>query len=313
MTDMANSLAQARLQGGSLVLPAWKGLLSSTSALVLALLFLIAGIWKLTEPFEAAARMIQAKVPAQLGLTAAVCFGIAEAFAGVLLVVPRFRRWGALLTGFLLLAFMGYIGFHYGELRGEECSCFPWIKRAVGPGFFIGDAVMLLMAAAAGLWARPSESKRGAAIVLGAICVFALTSFGMTYARQTGAKAPDTITVNGQPYSLESGRQLIYFFDPECTHCLDAGKKLASYHWGSDITLIGVATVNPQFAPTFLEDTGLKGKAKLSPDLDKLKQAFPFTNGPFAVAIQNGRQKESFMQFEGAEPEAGLRKIGFIQ
>jgi len=53
MTDMANSLAQARLQGGSLVLPAWKGLLSSTSALVLALLFLIAGIWKLTEPFEA--------------------------------------------------------------------------------------------------------------------------------------------------------------------------------------------------------------------------------------------------------------------
>lgn len=310
---MGNTLAQTRPQAGPLVLPAWKNLLSVSSAVLLALVFLIAGIWKLTEPYEAASRMIQAKVPAPLGLFTAISFGIAEVFAAVLLIVPRFRRWGAVLTGLMLVAFMLWVGYFYNDLRGAECSCFPWIKRAVGPGFFVGDAVLLLMAVAAGWWARRSDSVRGAAIVLGAIGVFALASFGMTYARQTGAPAPDRITADGKIQSLQAAKQFLYFFDPECTHCLDAGKKMASFRWKSDVTLIGIPTVNPQFAPTFLEDTGLKGKAKLSPDLDKLKQAFPFAAGPFAVAVENGRQKESYIQFEGAEPETSLRTLGFIE
>ena len=38
-----------------------------------------------------------------------------------------------------------------------DCSCIPWLKRVVGPGFFIGDGVMLLLAFFAGLGARRSE------------------------------------------------------------------------------------------------------------------------------------------------------------
>jgi hypothetical protein len=52
---------------------------------------------------------------------------------------------------------------------------------------------------------------------------------------------------------------------------------------------------------------------KTASDLDKLKAAFPFTNAPFAVALEHGREKESFRQFDGNEPENELRKIGFIQ
>ncbi|MBC8164959.1 MAG: DoxX family protein [Bryobacteraceae bacterium] len=310
---MANSMAQPRLHSAPLVLPAWKSLLSIACAVLLAVVFLVAGLWKLTEPYEAASRMIQAKVPAQLGLFTAISFGIAESFAAVLLLVPRFRRWGAILTGLMLLAFMAYIGFHYNALRGEECSCFPWLKRAIGPGFFVGDMVLLLMALAAGVWSNATESIRGAAIVLAAICVFAMASFGITYARQSGASAPDTIVVDGSPYSLQFGKKLLYFFDPECTHCLDAAKKFSSYRWTTDTAFIGVPTVNPRFAPTFIKDSGLAGKSKLSNDLDKLKAAFPFTNGPFAVAIENGRQKQSFIQFEGSEPETSLRKLRFIE
>jgi uncharacterized membrane protein YphA (DoxX/SURF4 family) len=313
MMVMGNTMAQTRLHSGPLVLSAWKTILGTAAAVLLALLFLVAGLWKLTEPYEAAARMIQAKVPGQLSLFTAVSFGIAETFAAVLLFVPRFRRWGAILTGLLLIAFMGYIGFHYNELRGEECSCFPWLKRAVGPGFFVGDGLMLLMAAAAGAWARPSQSKRGAAITLAAISVFAVASFGIVYARQTGAKAPATVTIDGKPFSLQAGKQLLFFYDPECTHCLDAGKTFASYQWQPEVTIVGIPTVNPQFAPTFLEDSGLKGKAKTSNDLEKLKQAFPFTNGPFAVAVENGRQKQSFMEFEDPALASSLKKLRFIE
>src|SRR5436190_1606615 len=87
-------------------------------------------------------------------LTSALFLGIVETFAGVLVLVPRFRRWGATLGGLLLVVFMIYIGVNYEALRGAECSCFPWVKRAVGPGFFIGDGVMLGLAALAGFWAK---------------------------------------------------------------------------------------------------------------------------------------------------------------
>src|SRR5688500_18158336 len=173
---MDEGLAQAQTHPGAIDLPTWKTVVNVSSAVLLSVLFLIAGIWKITEPYDAATRMVQAKIPGQLALPTAIGFGIAETFAAVLLLVPRFRRWGAWLTGLMLVAFMVYIGYHYQALRGEECSCFPWVKRAIGPGFFVADGIMLALAVFAGFWARPSSSKRSAAIALGAVAVFAFAS-----------------------------------------------------------------------------------------------------------------------------------------
>ncbi|MEJ7608207.1 MAG: hypothetical protein WKF37_18555 [Bryobacteraceae bacterium] len=75
--------------------------------------------------------------------------------------------------------------------------------------------------------------------------------------------------------------------------------------------LIGVATERPQFAAGFLKDTGLK--ADMSGDLAILKNTFPFVDGPFGVALENGRQKQSFSHFDTNEPETSLRKLGFIE
>ena len=295
-------------------------MLSVVSAVLLAAFFILAGTWKIMEPYAAASRMKEMLVPATLSLPFAIALGISEAVGGVLLVVPRFRRWGAWITGFLLVAFMGYIGINYTTLHGQDCSCFPAInflgfkldmKRAVGPEFFIGDIAMLLMAAIAGYWAKRSESLRSAAIIAGAVGVFAIVSFGITYARQTGTHAPETITVDGKPYSLQVGRVLIYFFDPECSHCYQAAKKMAKYNW-KDVRIIGQPTVNPQFAPPFLKDTSLKVDG-IASDLDLLKKTFPFVNGPFAVAIENGRQKAAIDNFDDQEPGPALRKLGFIE
>ena len=288
----------------------WKTTLSWVSAILLALVFLVSGLWKLTDAPGAAVRMAQARVPQSLSLAGAIGFGIAETFTALLLLAPRFRRWGAWLGGALLIAFMIFIGINYNALRGAECSCFPWVKRAVGPGFFIGDGIMLALAVLAGVWARRAQSMRYAMLILGAVTLFAAGSYGVAAMRQTGTKAPDTVTVNGKLYSLQEGQILIFYFDPECLHCLDAAKRMSKLNWG-DTRIVAVPINVPQFAQGFLDDTHLN--AVLSNDLPQLKKIFPFVSAPAGVALVNGREKMALTQFEEPEPAGTLKKLGFIR
>jgi uncharacterized membrane protein YphA (DoxX/SURF4 family) len=306
---MDHSMAQPRQALAGLDAPGWKTTLSWAGAILLALVFLVSGLWKLTDARGAAVRMAQARVPQALSLAAAIGFGIAETFAAVLLLVPRFRRWGAWLGGALLVAFMIFIGIEYNALRGAECSCFPWVKRAVGPNFFIGDGIMLLLAMMAGAWARPARSMRTAALILGAVTLFAAASYGVAAMRQTGTKAPDTVIVDGKPYAIDEGKVLIFYFDPECMHCLDAAKRMSKLNWG-DTRIVAVPINVPQFAQGFLDDTHLK--AVISNDLPQLKKIFPFVSAPAGVALVNGREKMALTEFDEPEPANTLKKIGFI-
>jgi uncharacterized membrane protein YphA (DoxX/SURF4 family) len=312
MGTMTDSMAQPA--GGACAIPlerpGWKTTLSWGSAILLGLLFLVSGIWKITDPQAAAVRMAQARVPESLSMAAALLFGIAETVSGVLVLVPRFRRWGAAAAALLLIAFMVYVAIQYNALRGADCSCFPWVKRVVGPAFFAGDGVMLLLALMAGLWSRQARNLRSAVLVLGAVVVFALVSYGVGEARQTGVTAPATVTVGGQPYSLAHGKVFVFFFDPECMHCFDAAKRMAQLHWG-DTRVVAVPVEQPQYAPQFLSDTGLT--AAISTDFEKLKQAFQYTSYPFGVAVENGRETAPLTKFDDDEPVATLRRLGFAQ
>src|SRR5437867_2835252 len=295
MRIMDDSMAHSGDLLSRFELPSWKSWLSWTGAVLTSALFLLAGLWKITDAPGFAVRLSQLKVPPELTLPASVLLGIVETFTAVLILVPRFRRWGAWLASLLLLVFMVYIGVNYNALHGADCSCFPWLKRAVGPGFFVGDAAMLGLAVLAGIWSKRSENLRSAALVLGAVVVFALVSYGVASTRNSGVKSPDTVMVDGKPYSLQQGRIFIYFFNPECTHCLDAGRRMAKLNWG-DTRFVGVATEQPQFAQYFMETTGLKGV--VSTDIALLRKTFPFTDTPAGVALENGSEKAPLAKFE---------------
>ena len=100
-------------------------------------------------------------MPSALALPGTLALGIGETLGAVLILVPRFRRWGAWLIGLLLVVFMVYIGANYSALVGKDCSCFPLVKRAIGPAFFLEDGAMLLMADLAGtVGARLGKSAR---------------------------------------------------------------------------------------------------------------------------------------------------------
>ena len=211
----------------------------------------------------------------------------------------------------MLVAFLGYFAINYEKLRGADCSCFPWLKRAVGPEFFIGDGVMLLMAVIAGWWARRSDGLKTASMILASVALFAGVSFAISESKNSGTKAPETVLVDGKPYSMQAGKIALYFFDPECMHCNDAAKKMAKLKWGSDVKRMGVATRVPQFAQYFTEHTGFS--ATITTDVDLLKKTFPFGDPPYMVLIDNGRQKASVPMFDGAEPAESLKKAGFLE
>lgn len=291
-------------------LPAWKTAVAVGSAVMLALVFIIAGGWKVTDPFGSAARLAQAKVPGALSLPGTVSLGSIELFTAALLLVPRLRRWGSILTAALYVFFMVWVGYYYNDLRGAECSCFPWLKRTVGPGFFIGDGVALALAGLAAWWSRPSSGLRTASMILGAVAVFAGVSYGVAMTQNSGTKAPEFATVDGKQTSLSAGKILLFFFDPECLHCDAAAKRMAKWNW-KDTRVISIPTRMPQFANEFLQTTKLK--AGISPDNQMLKQTFPFGDPPFGVALENGRQKAALAIFDESQPEKQLREMGYIE
>ena len=291
-------------------LPRWKALLSGICAILLGILFFVSGSWKLTDPFQWSQALTEFLVPGYLSLPLTVALGIGEMLAAMLIVVPRFRRWGSLLTGFLLVSFVVYIGFHYSALAGKECSCFPLVKRTIGPGFFAGDAVMLAMAALAGFWARPASGLRAALVMLGAVAVFAGVSYGANASRMTGLKAPDSVMVDGKPFSLQQGRIFVFFYDPECMHCDAAARRMAKLHW-KDTQVVAVPTRVPQFAAAFLHDTGLTALTSL--EVTKLRETFKFVNPPYGAALDHGHQKQAISDFNDSEPAKTLRQLGYVE
>jgi uncharacterized membrane protein len=278
----------------------------------LSLLFLVSGIWKLTDLEATAERMTQALIPAPLSMPTAFAAAIFETFAGVLLLIPRFRRWGAWLAGGMLIAFMIYIGVLYQRLIGDECNCFPWIQRVVGPAFFVGDAAMLALAAAAGWWSTRSTGLRRAAAILASTCLVAFGSYAVSLVGRGRADAPETAMADGRPTPLRRGRVLLYFFDPECTHCLAVAREMSKRNWG-DTRIIVLATRVPQFAAPFLQDSGLR--AAISPDAEKLRRSFPFTDPPYAVALERGKAAATFNsgQLESETYYTTLQRLGYLK
>jgi uncharacterized membrane protein YphA (DoxX/SURF4 family) len=301
----------------SITMPPWKMAVSHVAAAFVAILFIGAGIYKAVDPFHWSRLLEELLFPPAYSLPFTLLLSVGEIFGGVMIAMPRLRRWGAALTGVMLIGFMGYIGIHYYQLIGKDCSCFPWVKRTVGPGFFEGDAAFLLAALLAGLWSKPVRGAvRGGASILAAAVLIAGGGYGYALSQQTGAKAPESVLVDGKPLSLQHGRFFVFFFDPECSHCLDAGKHMAKYHWKSDVTIVAQPTRVPQFGAAYInEDTHLK--ALLATDLPKLKAAFPMPGDPpYGVAIENGRQVGAVQHYDdednGKEPEATLRQLGLI-
>ena len=88
---------------------------------------------------------------------------------------------------------------------------------------------------------------------------------------------------------------------------------MAKLYWKSDVTIVGIPTTEPRFAPAFVRETGLK--AVVSLDLDQLKKVFPLPGDPpYGVVLDNAGEQGPVPHYEeGNEPADTLRKLGVIE
>lgn len=279
--------------------------------MAMALVWLVAGVWKLTDLSGFQLKMTQLLIPIAWSFPATFFLAVAETFTGLLLLRRHWRCWGGYLSIALLLVFMVYVGVNYEALRGADCSCFPWIERAVGPGFFIGDGVMLAMSILAAAFApRPAHLRTAGILLIGVALVGGISAAWSHWDVDPNSDVPKTIQVSSEDLDLHDGRVFVYFFNPTCLHCLDAGIAMANFNW--EAVFVGVPTQDFDFAPGFVDDTGLKD-VQLSPDLDLLRSKFSFEDVPYGVAIHNGRVVEQLRFFEEPALSKKLRQLGFIE
>ena len=291
--------------------PRWQNRVGWLAAVVMAVIWLVVGIWKLTNLTGFQLMLTQMLVPVWLSFPGALALGITETFAGVLLLRPTWRKLGGYLSAALLLVFMAYVGYHYETLKGEDCSCFPWLERTVGPGFFWGDAAMVAVALVAAWFSPRISAVRSAGVALLAVALFGATMLALNpFAPPLDAEVPASISVESGEYALDRGRIFLYFFNPTCIHCLDVGLMMSELDWQAE--LVGVPTQDYDLAPGFIEDTGLR-HMKLSPDLEPLKAVFPFEDVPYAVALEDGKVRERLMFFEEPELSEKLRGAGMVK
>lgn len=290
----------------------WRGYAVAVSAVLLGLIFLVSGGWKVLQPFKTGELLEQAQVPGGLGTLGASVLGTLELFAAFLLFTPRYRKWGGILGSALMIFFIAWIAFYYNKLVGHECSCFPIIKRAVGPGFFVSDGVMLLFGLVAAAWGPAVKAFRVPAMALGGLAVLAAASFGVGAVQRKNVEMPYPVTVAGKPADLRNGKVFLFFYDPMCSHCDAASKFMSTLTW-KDTRIIAIPTNDPQFAAAFLHDTKLKADTSL--DTAKLRAKFPFVDPPYGVALVDGQVKENFgqAQFNAPSPKSELVKLGFVQ
>jgi len=169
----------------------------------------------------------------------------------------------------------------------------------------------MLVASLAALWlSRKAASLRMPAMILTGVAVLSGASYGYNVTHQSGIQVPETITVEGQPYSLHKGRIFLFFYDPTCSHCNEAAEHMATYHWKSDVTVIGLPTNDLQWGASFMKDTKLG--AKNSSDAKTLRKLFTFSYPPYGVAVDRGRVKGVVSHYDAPEPQPSLKQLGYV-
>jgi len=116
--------------------------------LVLAGIFLVAGIGKLGDLPGSRQAMERFRVPVRFAALAGLVLPVAEILIAIALVPLATAWWGALGALLLLLVFVAAIGYHLAHGRTPDCHCFGQLHSApAGPRTLARNGILAALAA----------------------------------------------------------------------------------------------------------------------------------------------------------------------
>ncbi|MGQ9895994.1 MAG: MauE/DoxX family redox-associated membrane protein [Acidobacteriota bacterium] len=216
----------------------WRFYVGWGLAVLLGLVWLVAGVIKALEPFEfvrqvAGFQLIPGKA-AQTTIAWALL--VTECTLGAALILGYRLRWALVAAGCLTLIFMGALGWVIvAGIPVEDCGCFgSQIKRSPKEAL-LEDSLMLMATVVSGwlVWpSRPGNSIlkphrwRGLGVLLGAL--FGLLT-PLAFGFPLGGGDWSQIKVSGTTVNVAAGERLVALLDTECSHCQESVPKLNAY------------------------------------------------------------------------------------
>src|ERR671916_1446296 len=121
--------------------------------LLLAAVFVVAGVAKLADRKGSRQAIIDFGVPAGLGSPLGILLPLAELVCAVALIPSATAWWGAVGTLTLLILFVAGIGINLARGRKPECHCFGQLHSAPAGWKTLARNVVLSAIAGFVLWA----------------------------------------------------------------------------------------------------------------------------------------------------------------
>lgn len=280
--------------------------------LVLAGVFLLAGIAKLADRDGVRRMVVEFGSPARLAAPLAWALICTELGASVALLVGRVARVGGLAALVLLIGFAAAVAISVTRGRRPECRCFGrlhatevgWVTvarnglLATGAAFVVADgrfaaALAVLAATAAGAWARLAVRE--------------------TRQLRTGVLAPalSLADLDGRTWTLGSllsgGRPLLLVFsDPACGACQELLPELARRQREHGDGGLTVAVVSAGTREDHLRTAGEHGSSRLLVDEERhTAAAYGISATPSAILI-DAERRIAAVPAVGAEEIAAL-------
>ena len=111
--------------------------------IILAVVFLVAGIGKLLDLKGSKSAMLGFGLPESVAQPASIALPIVELITAILLIPKSTAWWGAILAFLLLAAFVGGIAYNMSKGRAPDCHCFGQIhSEPAGPSTLIRNGLL---------------------------------------------------------------------------------------------------------------------------------------------------------------------------
>ena len=119
----------AGLHGETFELTGWKSILGHVAAVIVGVIFLATGLAKIVFPFLVQQLFEQLLVPTWASMPLVIALGIAETLGGALVLIPRYRRWGALLISLSTFCSSALVKRLSALSASSRCCASSWRPR----------------------------------------------------------------------------------------------------------------------------------------------------------------------------------------